>query len=99
MNIFYLLQANATENLPRFLCNGCVMQLGVALNFKEQCIRSENQLREVLLHNDQNKVIVEDIEDNDQQIENYSELNYSDKSNDLELCLKDEEVCYNSILL
>lgn len=36
------------------------MQLGVALNFKDLCIKSENQLREVLLQANGTKVEFED---------------------------------------
>lgn len=35
--------------MPSFMCNNCVMHLSIATSFKEQCLKSDTQLREVLL--------------------------------------------------
>lgn len=41
-------QVVKNDGLPEFMCNDCVMHLNVATNFKEQCQKSESQLREAL---------------------------------------------------
>lgn len=63
--------------MPNLMCSTCVMHLGIASNFKEQCIRSETQLREVLMPVFQNKIGQKKSEKQDE-----AEANMQDVEND-----------------
>ncbi|KAG5883584.1 hypothetical protein JTB14_014500 [Gonioctena quinquepunctata] len=42
------IKVEANDGLPSYMCNDCHFTLKVALNFKNQCQKSESQLRNVL---------------------------------------------------
>lgn len=50
-----------TDGMPSYMCNDCVMHLSVATSFKEQCLKSDAQLREALATSFQNDVKSEQI--------------------------------------
>lgn len=39
--------------MPSFICSNCVMHLSIATSFKDQCLKSDAQLREALLISDE----------------------------------------------
>lgn len=69
------------------------MQLGIALSFKDLCVRSENQLREALLQPD-NKFILEDFSQENEKAGDECDLTYDILSENVDLHSTSLEVKY-----
>ncbi|KAI4461748.1 zinc finger protein [Holotrichia oblita] len=75
------------DGLPSFMCKDCELQLGLAHSFKEQCQKTNAQLKELLLSqfNIDNKPYVININNTELHVKNHEPLLMNDIFNDSDI--------------